>query len=806
MKFTLSWLKDYLETDADLQTLCDRLTDIGLELEDLTDPSETYAPFTVAKVLEAKPHPDADKLQILTVQSKDQDAIQVVCGAPNARAGMMGIFAPDGSYVPGLDVTLKKTKIRGVESNGMMVSEREMCLSDEHEGIIDLTDKNYDLGTPMADIYGLNDPVIEIGLTPNRADCAGIYGIARDLAAAGLGTLKPLPKDSFQNAGPSTLKISITDKAGCPHFTAREIKNVKNGPSPDWLQHRLKAIGLRPISALVDITNYFTHGMARPLHVYDAAKLKGPMTIAQTKGGEELDALNDKSYTLQTGATAICDESGVIGLGGIVGGTSTGCDENTVNIILESAYFTPETIARTGRDHGIITDARYRFERGIDPELTAPASNLAAQMIMDLCGTDQTQIYDIVQDGAPISWQREIQYNPAMMQSLIGVNTPESQQQEILEKLGFLIKIAAPDQWMITPPSWRGDIMGAPDITEEIIRIIGLDNIPPQSVKTDDVVPSSAETPLLDKTRKSRNILSIRGLNECVTWSFVSEKTAINFGLNDAAQREMLRLQNAISNDLTIMRPSILPNLIEAAAKNAANGYGNAALYEIGPVFAGSAPKDQSIQIAGLRAGAQGDRHWSGADAARENDFYDVKADVFETLGMLGIPAENAQISRNAPDYFHPGRKGAISLGKNVIAYFGEIHPSILEDMGIKSRACGFEILLENLPASRKKSTSKSYLTLEPLQPLRRDFAFLVDQNVAANDILRAAKSASKKLITDAEIFDIYTGKGVEEGKKSIALSVTLQPKDKTLTDEDLETLSSDVIHAVSSKTGASLR
>jgi phenylalanyl-tRNA synthetase beta chain len=803
MKFTLSWLKDYLETNASLDHICETLTNIGLELESCEDPAAQYAPFTVAYVSDAQPHPDADKLQVLTVDTAAAKGLQVVCGAPNARKGMKGIFAPEGTYIPGLDVTLKKAKIRGVESNGMMVSEKEMCLSDEHKGIIEV-DSKYEIGTPMAEIFGLNDPIIEIGLTPNRADCAGIYGIARDLAAAGLGTLKTLPvKPQTKEIAPS-IKISINDTEGCPLFLGREIKNIKNGPSPEWLQKRLKAVGLRPISALVDITNYINQSFARPLHVYDAAKLKGNITVGTSKGGEQLEALNDKTYTLTEGAITINDDSGVIGLAGIVGGTSTGCEADATSIVLECAYFTPQRIARSGRDLGIISDARYRFERGIDPEFTYDGMELAAQMILDLCSTADTQISTVIKAGNTPDWKRSYDYSPDLMKTLIGLDVPVSEQKDILTKLGFDIKGDNP--MTITPPSWRGDILGAADITEEIVRIKGLDAIPSISVKPESAVPHSAETPLLTRMRQARIALAARGMNECVTWSFLSDKAAQNFGLNDNAKRKSLTVVNAISSEIDVMRSSILPNLIDAAARNAAMGNINTALCEIGPVFNGVKPEDQLTIAAGIRAGNTGDRHWSGKDANRPVDAFDAKADALAALEAVGAPAANAPISRDAPEYFHPGRSGAIRLGKNVLAYFGEIHPAILADMDIKTPLVGFEIILDNIPAARKKGTGKPYLTLGTLQPLTRDFAFLVKENVEADTIIKAALSADKKLITNASIFDVYQGKGVEDGHKSIALSVTIQPREATLTDTEIDILMKAVIDAVTSKTGGSLR
>lgn len=800
MKFTLSWLKRHLETDASVEEICETLTNIGLELEEFEDPSATFAPFKVAYVEKAEQHPDADKLKLCTVKS-DKGTFQVVCGAPNAREGMKGIFAPEGSYIPGLDLTLKKAKIRGVESNGMLVSESEMCLSEEHDGIIEV-DGSYEIGTPMAEIYGLDDPVFDIALTPNRADCAGIRGIARDLAAAGIGTLKALDNEPAKGDLSSPVSIKIEDE-GCALFLGRYIKGVRNGPSPVWMQKLLKAVGLRPISALVDITNFMSLEHCRPLHVYDADKLSGDIVVRKTKKGEKLDALNDKSYDAMDGAIGIADDSGLIGFGGIVGGTSTGCTDETINIFLEAAYFKPERIARAGRDMGIESDARYRFERGIDPEFTFDGMEIATRLILDICGGEASEV---VQAGAVADWKRSYDFDPAFTKQLIGLDVPQKKQTEILEALGF--EITGKDNALqASPPPWRGDILGKADLTEEVVRIVGFDQIPSVPVKCEATVPSTAETPTLMRTRNARNALAARGMNECVTWSFLGHEQARTFGVNDNAQLQSLTLKNPISSELDVMRPSILPNLIEAASKNAAQGFADVALCEVGPTFQSVKPDGQAIVAAGIRAGNAGPRHWSSTETTRGVDAFDAKADAIAALEACGAPAANAQITRDAPDYFHPGRSGALCLGKNVLAYFGELHPGILETMGIKTPLVGFEVFLENIPQARKKSgTEKPMLKLEPLQALTRDFAFVVDDHVKAEDVTKSAIAADKLLIVDAHVFDIYTGKGVEDGKKSVALAITIQPKGETLTDKDIEALSEKVIENVNKKTGGILR
>ncbi len=796
MKFTLSWLQRHLDTNASLDKICDKLTAIGLEVENVEDKAKMYAPFKVAYVESAEKHPDADKLKLCKVKT-DKGVIQVVCGAPNARTGMKGIFAPEGSVIPATGDVLKKGLIRGVESQGMLVSEREMNLSEEHKGIIEVDDK-FAIGTPLAEVLGLNDATVEINLTPNRIDAAGVRGIARDLAAAGLGKLKPLDEKPVKGSFKSDIKVTIEDTDGCPLFLGRYIKDVKNGPSPQWLQDLLKSVGLRPISALVDITNFISIDACRPLHVYDADKLKGNINVRPTKKGETLEALNDKTYTLNDGAVGIYDDSGVLGLGGIVGGTSTGCTEDTLNVFVEAAYFNPARISRTGRDLDITSDARYRFERGVDPEFTVTGMEIATRLILEICGGKAS---DVVTAGAMPKWQREISYDPSWFAKYIGVDVKTDEQKRILETLGF--KISGAKDWKISPPSWRGDVEGKQDITEEVIRIHGYEHIPSTSVRSVSSVAAPAETPTLTRTRKARNALAARGLDECITWSFMSGKHAGHF--NDNKPLDALTLRNPISSDLDVMRPSILPNLITAAGYNHDRGQSDVALYEVGPAFKSVKPDGQAIVAAGVRAGNMAARHWSG-QTARAVDVYDAKADALAALEACGAPSANAQVTRDAPSYYHPGRSGALRLGPNVLAYFGEIHPAILDEMGIKTPVSGFEVFIQNVPEPKKKSTEKSFLKIEPLQAVSRDFAFLVDAKVNAEDILKSAKAADKDLITDAYIFDIYTGKGVDPGKKSVAIAVTLQPREKSLTDAELEEISRKIVGAVIAKTGGTLR
>jgi len=793
MKFTLSWLKRHLDTESSLEDICKTLTNIGLELEELYDPAEKFAPFKVAYVESAQQHPNADRLKILTVKHEKGET-KLVCGASNARAGMKGIFAPEGSYIPGSDMVLKKANIRGVDSIGMMVSEREMGLSDEHEGIIEVDDQ-YEIGTPMVDVFDLNDPLIEINLTPNRVDCAGVRGVARDLAAAGLGTLIPQDESAVDGQFKSETSVTINNTKDCPLFLGRTIKNVKNGDSPQWMQRQLKAIGLRPISALVDITNFMTHDQCRPLHVYDADKLQGNITVGNAKGGEEISALNDKNYTILPDTCTINDDRGVIGIGGIVGGASTGCTETSTNVFLECAYFRPMRIARTGRDMGIESDARYRNERGIDPKFTHQGIEMATRLILEICGGEAGEI---VQAGQTPDWKRDIPYDPAYVEKLMGFDIPAHSQEKILTDLGFAISGN-----VITPPSWRGDVEGKADIVEEVTRITGFEQIPAVSINAQGMNIAGAETLSGARSRKARIALASRGLHECVTWSFMKRETAIHFGSNDNAA---LTLTNPISSELDQMRPSILPNLIQAAGRNADRGFADVALCEVGPVFRASKLDGQESMAAGIRAGAEGARHWAEDETNRPVDLFDAKADALAVLEAGGVATANLQITTEAPGYYHPGRSGIMRQGKNILAQFGEIHPAILEKLDLKQNISGFEVYLDNIPKARAKGTARKLLKLEPLQAVNRDFAFIVNANIKADDVAKSAFAADKKLIIAADIFDIYAGKGIEEGKKSVAINMTIQPKDKTLTDEDLEELSEKVIANVHKKTGGLLR
>lgn len=800
MKLTLSWLGQYMDIKAPTHTTTNdiilKLTELGLEVEEVEDKAALYAPFKVAKVISAEQHPDADRLRVCQVETID-GTVQVVCGAPNAKAGMTAIFAPAGSYIPGLDTTLQKGVIRGQESNGMLVSEREMCISDEHNGIIEL-EGDYAIGTPLTEVVkGLDDVLIEIGLTPDRADCAGISGIARDLCAAGLGNFTLPERPEINGTYASGVNVTTDTPETCPHFVGRQIKNVKNCESPDWLKHQIEAIGLRPISALVDITNYFCIGMGRPLHVYDIAKLKGDIRVQLAKGGETLNALNDKTYTLKGGETVITDDSGVIGLGGIVGGVSTGCEMDTTDVFLECAYFDQITIARTGREHQIITDARYRFERGVDPEFLPYAVDLATQMIIDICGGEPSKT---VTAGKPVKWKKSYKFDPANTLKHTGVQIEEKEQLYILGSLGFTIG-GEKAPYDVQPPSWRVDIEGSADLIEEVIRIYGYDNIPATPLIRETVLTQNALSDTHSLRMDAGRILAARGLQECVTWSFMAHDLAAQFTTD---LKPALRLTNPISVEMDTMRPSIIPNLIQACARNANKGYPNAALFETGPVFFGVDPDDQSYMAAGVRHGIHAAKHWAGTDISRGVDAFDAKADAMAVIQSVN-PSLKPQITRDAPSYYHPGRSGVLRLGKNILAIFGEIHPAICEDIDIAGNVVGFEVFLENIPQN-KKTGAKPALNLSQFQPVKRDFAFLVAQDVAAEDIVSAATKGGGKLVSNVTVFDIYQGKGVAEGQKSIAIAVEFQPVEATLKDKEIEELSANVITQVTKKTGATLR
>ncbi len=797
MKFTLSWLKEHLKTDATLAEITDKLTAVGLEVESVTDPAEALKPFFVAEVIEAKPHPNADRLRVCTVNAGGK-TVQVVCGAPNARAGMKGVFAPVGTHIPGTGITLKQAEIRGVLSSGMLCSEREMMLSEEHDGIIDLP-ADSPIGAPFAEIAGLDDPVIDIAITPNRQDCLGVLGIARDLAAAGLGTLISPVVEQIEGSHPSPVNVEIDAPDACPVFAGRFIRGVKNGPSPDWLQRRLRASGLRPISVLVDITNYLTYDRARPFHVYDAAKLNGDIRVRMAEKGEGLVALDGKSYVLTGSECVIADQSGAIGLGGIIGGETTGASDETKDVFLECALFDPIRTTQTGRLHGIESDARYRFERGVDPESVLSGIEFGTRMILDLCGGEAS---NVIVAGAVPDDQKTVPFRPGRVAGLGGVDVPEAESIRILSELGFALEKQEAGLYIAAVPSWRMDVDGEADLVEDILRIHGYDKIPSTPLPKAANVAKPTLTLQQKRSRAVRRGLASIGLVEVITYSFMDGAIAGLFG----GGQDSLRLANPISSELDVMRPSILPNLIAAAGRNADRGVKSIGLFEVGPHYTDDRENGQALVAAGLRAGITGPRHW--AAPPREHDLFDAKSDALATLNSCGAPVGSLQIYDGAPNWYHPGRSATLRLGpKNILAAFGEIHPGILKTLDVKGPVAAFEVYLDLVPEPRGKAgQTRPAPDISDLPGVERDFAFIVDQNIAAGEVLRAAKTADKQFVTDASVFDLFQGTGLPEGSKSLAISVKLTPRNKTFTDEEIEALSKKVISSVEKITGGKLR
>jgi len=801
MKFSVSWLREHLEFDASLDTLSEKLTALGLEVEEITDRAKELEAFRVCHVLKAEQHPDADRLRVCQIDT-GKGVVQVVCGAPNARTGMKGVFAPSGVYVPGTDLLLKPTKIRGVESNGMLVSEREMGVSDEHDGIIEMPEDT-EIGLPYAPLAGLDDPIIEIAITPNHQDALGVYGIARDLAAGGFGTLKELDTTVIDGKFDSPVGVKLKFDASdaplpCSRFLGRYVRGVKNGPSPKWMQDRLMSIGLRPISALVDITNFVTFDLGRPLHVFDADKLSGDIQPRLAKEGETLLALDGEEYKLASTDCVIADDAAAQGIGGIMGGELSSCCNETTNVFIEAALFDPIAVATTGRRLGIESDARYRFERGVDPAFIENGMEIATRLVMDLCGGDPSHV---VSDGDGPDWKKQVSLRKTRVKELGGVDVDVSEMMQILDRLGFNPKDTG-NALQCDVPSWRMDVDGEADLVEEVMRVFGYDNIPTVALPRLSVVATPSVNLAQRRVRTAKRALAGRGMIEAVTYSFLPRAHAELFG----GVNEDLVLANPISADLDVMRPSLLPNLVAAAGRNQARGFNDICLFEVAGEYHSDKPDGQQTVASGIRAGSDSPRHWSGA--GHRYDLFDVKADVLDLLEAVGGPAATAQVVTGAPDWFHPGRSGVIQLGpKNRLAVFGELHPSVLEAMKVKGPIMAFELYLDNVPMPRGvRKTAKDPLKVSDYQAVERDFAFLMDADVPADKILRAAKGADKKLITDATIFDIYVGETIGEGMKSVALSVRLEPKDKTLTDEEIEAVALKVIANVEKTSGGTLR
>ncbi|MBX4998448.1 phenylalanine--tRNA ligase subunit beta [Rhizobium lentis] len=806
MKFTLSWLKEHLETDATLDEICARLTEIGLEVEDVDDKA-AFKPFVIAKVLTAEKHPQADRLKVLMVDTGSGAPVQVVCGAPNARAGLVGAFAAPGTYVPGIEVTLAVGNIRGVESRGMMCSEKELQISDNHDGIIDLPE-DAPVGQSYASYARLDDPVIEINLTPNRPDCTSIHGIARDLAASGLGTLKTRPAPSFAVEGetPVKLTIDLDDARLCPGFALRLVRGVKNGPSPRWMQQRLTAIGLRPINALVDITNYMTFDQGRPIHVFDAAKIKGNLTVRRAREGETVLALDQREYKLGPNNVVISDEEGIESIGGIMGGEHSGCDENTVDVLIESALWDPMNIAKSGRSLGIITDARYRFERGVDPEYMVPGLERTTELVLELCGGRAAGAEIVGYKGYQ---PKVVDFPYSEVKRLTGLEISTEESNTILTRLGFAVS-GSGERVSVAIPSWRLDVDGKADLVEEVMRIHGVDNIKPAPLESHAAVNGRILTTLQIRTRVAKRALAARGMLEAVSWSFIPEDHAKLFGGGSPA----LKLANPIAAEMSDMRPSLLPGLLTAAQRNADKGYADVAIFEVSGTYENDRPEGQRRVAGGIRRGtaslAGAGRMWSNAakGGGKPVDVFDAKADALAVIEACGLPMGNIQIEQGGPEWYHPGRSGTIKMGpKVVLGYFGEFHPLTLEALDVGGAVCGFEVYLDAMAEPKKKATrTKPALDLSPFQAVKRDFAFVVDKTVEAGAIVKAAAGADRKLVTGVNVFDIFEGASVGEGKKSVAIEVQIQPVDRTLTDEDFEALTQKIVASVTKFTGGVLR
>ena len=798
MKFSLTWLKDHLETTASVAELAAAMNRIGLEVEGIDDPADRLAGFTVAKVLTAAPHPDADKLQVLTVDTGSGDPLQVVCGAPNARAGMKGVLGLPGAVVPANGMELRKSAIRGVESNGMMCSVRELELGDEHDGIIELPD-DAPVGHSFADYHG-SSPVFDVAITPNRPDCMGVYGIARDLAAAGMGALKPLTTPAFTASGACPVAIRTDDPEGCPAFYGRVIRGVTNGTSPDWLQQRLKSAGQRPISLLVDLTNYVMLAFGRPAHAYDLATLTGAVVARRAKDGEQVLALNEKTYTLTSEMTVIADDLGVHDIAGIMGGEHSGCSDATTDVLLEIAYFDPARIGRTGRALGLSSDARTRFERGVDPAFLADGLDLLTGLIVELAGGEASEA---VHAGAPPSQPRTVTFDPGLTQRLGGVDVPLADQQRILELLDFAVD-ANSLPWTVTAPLRRHDVEGAADLVEEVVRIHGIDDVASVALPRSAGVASPTASPEQQQERRVRRAAAGRGLNEAVTWSFLPVPEAEYFA--DGAA--LWVLDNPISEDMKAMRPSMIPGLLMAAKRNLDRGATSLRLFEIGRRYFRQADgsSDEKPTVGVVLVGEKTPRGWANGKAVHF-DAFDAKAEALALLAEAGAPVDKLIVMGEAGDQFHPGQSATLRLGpKNVLARFGALHPKTLATFDVDGPVVAVEIFLDAIPGRKGASAFARTAYAPPaLQAVMRDFAFLVPADLPAADLARVIGGADKANIVDVRIFDVFAGQGVPEGKVSIALEVTLQPRDKSYKDEDLKAIS-DTVVAAAAKLGAELR
>jgi phenylalanyl-tRNA synthetase beta chain len=789
MKITLNWLKDHLDTTATLAEITDKLVTLGLEVESVANPADKYKDFVIARVVERDRHPNADRLSLCKVDVGASELVQVVCGAPNVRADMTVIFAPIGSTIPVNGMVLKPTKIRDVDSCGMLCSARELELGEDADGIMDLT-LDVKPGTPMIAALQLDDPIIDVSLTPNRADCFGIRGIARDLAASGLGKLKPLGYLPTPGTFDSSISVHITDTDGCQAFQGCLIRGVKNDMSPDWVRRRLAAVGMRSISALVDVTNYITLDLGRPLHVFDASKIKGNLVVRKAKAGEKLLALNDKEYELTQDMTAVADDSEVLGVGGIMGGIPSSCTEQTTDVFIECALFEPVGIAKTGRALNIISDARTRFERGVDPASVSVGIDAATQLILSWCGGQASNRVIATQEGpaTPIE-DRQITLSSRDIKRLTGMEISIEVAKECLQNLEFTILSSTADGLSVRVPTHRlMDMTGPADLVEEILRLVGYDKLPHTPLVSE---PTPLPTPA--PSTVARTTLATRGLHEAVTWSFMSELLAEKFG----GVSDSMRLDNPMVNTMAVLRPSILPNLIQAAVSNHARGASDVSLFEVGPQFHSAG---QSLMATGLLSGHT-PRHW--ATSSRPVDVFDAKAHVTAVLAALGVQETSVQIEADGPDYYHPGRKGRFKQGNRIVAQFGEIHPALQQSLDADQPMVGFEVFLDALPPLK---TKRSAAVLSPYQPVTRDFAFVIKRTVQADDVIKAVTKVDRQLITSVQVFDLYRGDNLPEDMMSMAIQVRLEPKEATLTEAEIMALSDKIIQSVAQATGGGLR
>ncbi len=801
MKFTLSWLKQHLDTNESVEKLADKLTMIGLEVEQIEDKAKALAPFSIARVISAEPHPNADRLRVCMVDTGHGAApVQVVCGAPNARAGLVSVFSPPGTFIPGKNITLGIGSIRGVESRGMLCSAAELELSDDHDGIMELP-ADAPVGAGYVEWAQLGDPLFEINLTPNRQDCASVHGIARDLSAADMGKFRDPAIKPVKGEFPCPVHVTVEDAMLCPGFALRLVRGVRNGPSPPWLQQRLTSIGLRPINALVDITNFMTYDRGRPLHVFDAAKVTGHLVVRLARDGETLLALDGRLYTLDPGVCVIADDRGVESLAGIMGGEASGCSEQTTDVLIESALWNEINIAQTGRKLGINSDARYRFERGVDPAFMVPGLEMATRLVLELCGGSASENIVV---GNAFGDDRVIDFPLAEVKRLAGIEVALPEIKRILGHLGFMMAGSGPVV-KIAVPSWRTDVHGKADIVEEIVRMVGVDKVPMTPFDRGEAPRKPILTPIQRRTRRAKRALAARGMVEAVTWSFIARPAAEWFGGGGSD----LTLANPIASDLSEMRPSLLPGLVAAAQANSDRGFSDLALFEVGQIFKGDRPQDQLTAAAGVRRGfASGQgfgRHWSGSATA---DALDAKADAFAVLAAAGAPMQALQVAPGGADWLHPGRSATIQIGpQNILGYFGELHPRTLQALGADGPLVAFEVILERIPdAKRKPTRARPVLELSAFQPVSRDFAFSVDRSGRAGDIVRSALAADRTLITDVTVFDVYEGKGIDDGRKSVAIAVTIQPREKTLTDQEIDAIAAGIVAEVSKRTGGTLR